>query len=79
MGHNAPLWVKGAITEEIFKSAWVWVSNHYKNDDTIIGFDLKNEPHTNTGDLKIKSQSAIWDDETISNRLIKFLLAYSQG
>jgi len=79
MGHNAPLWVKGAITEEIFKSAWVWVANHYKNDDTIIGFDLKNEPHTNTGDLKIKSQSAIWDDETISNRLIKFLLAYSQG
>ncbi len=79
MGHNAPLWVKGAITEEIFKSAWVWVANHYKNDDTIIGFDLKNEPHTNTGDLKIKSQSAIWDDETISNRFIKFLLAYSQG
>ena len=62
MGHTAPLWVNGAITEEVFKSAWVWVANHYKNDDTIIGFDLKNEPHTNTGDLKIKSQSAIWDD-----------------
>lgn len=62
MGHTAPLWVNGAITEEIFKSAWVWVANHYKDDDTIIGFDLKNEPHTNTGDMKIKSQSAIWDD-----------------
>ncbi|HOV26844.1 MAG TPA: cellulase family glycosylhydrolase [Pseudobacteroides sp.] len=65
MGHNHPLWFKGAITEEIFKSAWVWAANHFKNDDTIIGFDLKNEPHTNSGTLKIISQSAIWDD---SNR-----------
>lgn len=62
MGHTAPLWVKGSITEDIFKSAWVWAANHFKNDDTIIGFDLKNEPHTNTGDMKIKSQSAIWDN-----------------
>jgi endoglucanase len=62
MGHTAPLWVKGSITEDIFKSSWVWVANQYKNDDTIIGFDLKNEPHTNTGDMKIMSQSAIWDN-----------------
>jgi len=64
-GHTHPLWFKGSITEEIFKSSWVWVANHYKNDDTIIGFDLKNEPHTNSGDLKIISESAIWDN---SNR-----------
>ncbi|QNU66059.1 cellulase family glycosylhydrolase [Ruminiclostridium herbifermentans] len=64
-GHNYPLWFKGAITEKVFKDAWVWVANHYKNDDTIIGFDLKNEPHTNSGDLKIMSESAIWDN---SNR-----------
>jgi endoglucanase len=62
MGHTVPLWVKDSITEDIFKSAWVWIANHYKNDDTIIGFDLKNEPHTNTGDMKIKSQSAMWDN-----------------
>jgi len=67
MGHTAPLWVKGAITEDIFKSAWVWVSDYYKNDDTIIGFDLKNEPHTNSGDLKIISQVAIWDDSSRAN------------
>lgn len=65
MGHTHPVWYKGTITEEIFKSAWVWAANHFKNDDTVIGFDLKNEPHTNTGTLKIISQSAIWDD---SNR-----------
>lgn len=61
-GHTAPLWTKGAITEEIFKAAWVWVAGKYKDDDTIIGFDLKNEPHTNAGDLKIMSQSAVWND-----------------
>lgn len=65
MGHIYPLWFKGAITEEVFKSAWVWVANHYKNDDTIIGFDLKNEPHTNVGTMKNIAESAIWDD---SNR-----------
>jgi len=67
MGHTHPLWYKGAITEEIFKAAWVWVANYYKNDDTIIGFDLKNEPHTNTGTLKFKSESAIWDDSNHKN------------
>lgn len=66
-GHSHPLWTKGSITEEVFKKAWVWVANYYKNDDTIIGFDLKNEPHTNTGDVKIKSQSAIWDDSDDTN------------
>lgn len=67
MGHNYPLWYKGSITEEVFKAAWVWVANYYKNDDTIIGFDLKNEPHTNVGTLKIKSESAIWDDSNHKN------------
>ena len=66
-GHSYPLWYKGSITEDVFKSAWVWVANYYKNDDTIIGFDLKNEPHTNVGDVKIKAQSAIWDDSDLEN------------
>lgn len=63
-GHSYPLWFKGTITEDVFKSAWVWAANNYKNDDTIIGFDLKNEPHTNSGDLKKVSESAIWDDSS---------------
>lgn len=66
-GHSYPLWYKDSITEEVFKEAWVWVANYYKNDDTIIGFDLKNEPHTNTGDSKNISQSAIWDDSAREN------------
>ncbi|OPZ84547.1 MAG: Endoglucanase E1 precursor [Firmicutes bacterium ADurb.Bin419] len=67
MGHNHPLWYKGSITEEVFKSSWVWLANHYKNDDTIIGFDLKNEPHTNVGNVKIKNDSAIWDNSNHPN------------
>ncbi|WP_010249057.1 cellulase family glycosylhydrolase [Acetivibrio cellulolyticus] len=66
-GHIYPLWYNGTITEEIFKSAWVWVANYYKNDDTIIGFDLKNEPHTNTGNVKMKASCAIWDDSNDPN------------
>ncbi len=66
-GHTAPLWYNKTITEKVFKDAWVWTAERYKNDDTIIGFDLKNEPHTNSGDLKIKSQSAIWDDSDHQN------------
>lgn len=66
-GHSYPLWYKDSITEDVFKSAWVWIANYYKNDDTIIGFDLKNEPHTNTGDMKNKAQSAIWDNSDLAN------------
>jgi aryl-phospho-beta-D-glucosidase BglC (GH1 family) len=66
-GHNYPLWYKGDITEEVFKSAWVWVANEYKNDDTIIGFDLQNEPHTNTGSIKELSESAFWDNSDREN------------
>jgi endoglucanase len=66
-GHTYPLWVNGSVTEDVFKSAWVWVANRYKNDDTIIGFDLKNEPHTNTGTYKILAQSAIWDNSSRAN------------
>lgn len=66
-GHTNPLWVTSNITEQMFKDAWVWVAERYKHDDTIIGYDLKNEPHTNTGDMKIKAQSAIWDDSSDAN------------
>ncbi len=67
MGHTHPLWYKDSITEEVFKSAWVWMASQYKDDDIIIGFDLKNEPHTNSGTLKIKNESAIWDDSDHKN------------
>ncbi|WP_161794571.1 cellulase family glycosylhydrolase [Demequina globuliformis] len=44
-GHTAPVWHTDAVSEEDFFVAWEWVAQRYAHDDTIIGFDLKNEPH----------------------------------
>ncbi len=44
-GHIYPTWYKGAITPEIFYQAWEWVTDRYKNNDTIVAMDIKNEPH----------------------------------
>ncbi len=57
MGHLKPLWYDGNITTEMFYSAWVWVAQRYKNDDTIVAFDLQNEPHG----------EARWDNSNSSN------------
>lgn len=44
-GHNAPLWSAEGISTEDFMVGWEWVAERYREDDTIIGFDLENEPH----------------------------------
>ncbi|WP_062132790.1 cellulase family glycosylhydrolase [Demequina aestuarii] len=44
-GHNAPLWSAEGISTEDFMVAWEWVAERYRDDDTIVGFDLQNEPH----------------------------------
>lgn len=45
MGHVYPVWYNGTITTETFYSVWEWLATRYKNNDTVIAFDLKNEPH----------------------------------
>ncbi len=45
MGHMKPLWTDGAITEDDYIRALEWMAERYKGDDTIIAYDLKNEPH----------------------------------
>ncbi|MFZ5987336.1 MAG: cellulose binding domain-containing protein [Bacillota bacterium] len=45
MGHVYPVWYNGTITTETFYSVWEWLAERYKNNDTVIAFDLKNEPH----------------------------------
>ncbi|BEU04266.1 hypothetical protein OAG1_30660 [Agarivorans sp. OAG1] len=80
MGHIAPLWYKGDITSEDFYSTWEWVTERYKNDDTIIAYDLENEPHGNP-QQSAAGEFAKWDDstdennwkhacETVSNRVL---------
>jgi len=44
-GHNENMWYKGDITEEVYINALAWMAKRYKDDDTIIAYDLKNEPH----------------------------------
>jgi endoglucanase len=59
-GHIAPMWYKGSITPEMFYSAWEWVTAEYKNNDTIVAMDVKNEPHGKQSE----SPRAKWDGST---------------
>ncbi|MCG8569286.1 MAG: cellulase family glycosylhydrolase, partial [Spirochaetes bacterium] len=59
MGHIDPLWYKGSITPEIFIQTWQWFAERYKNNDTIIAYDLENEPH---GKPYQSADAARWDN-----------------
>ena len=57
-GHNHPVWYNGNITGDDFVEALSWCAERYKNNDTIIGYDLKNEPHGKASE----TPHAIWND-----------------
>ena len=63
-GHNVNLWYTDKVSVDDFYSALEWAADRYKNNDTIIAFDLKNEPHgkPNEGD-----KAAIWNDSKQAN------------
>ncbi len=63
MGHMKNIWTDGDITEQDYLDALSWISSRYKNDDTIIAYDLKNEPHGKANE----SPRAKWDDSTDSD------------
>ena len=45
-GHDYELWYgKAGITTKDWQDTLVWLAKKYANDDTLIGYDLKNEPH----------------------------------
>ena len=58
MGHMKPLWTDGDISEQDYLDGLSWMADRYKNDDTIIAYDLKNEPHGKHNE----SPRAKWDD-----------------
>ena len=62
-GHFAPLWYTDKISEADYLASLSWMADRYKNDDTIIAYDLKNEPHGAVGD-DIK---AIWNNSNHPN------------
>lgn len=68
LGHNYPVWYNemssGKFCDtKLWIDMWVWLVNRYKNDDTIIACDLKNEPHGKPGE----SPMAKWDGSTDVN------------
>lgn len=69
-GHNYNLWygketTDGTmVTTDLWIKSLVWVAEKYKNDDTLIGYDLKNEPH-GKGQEGVKA--AKWDGSTDEN------------
>lgn len=44
-GHMVNLWYSDKISTEDFLNALSWMADRYKDDDTILVYDLKNEPH----------------------------------
>ncbi|SDA11846.1 Aryl-phospho-beta-D-glucosidase BglC, GH1 family [Ruminococcus sp. YE71] len=63
-GHNANLWYTDKVSVKEYYAALEWMADRYKDNDTIIAFDLKNEPHgkPNEGDAAAK-----WDDSKDAN------------
>lgn len=57
MGHMKPVWTDGDIDEQDYLDGLSWMAERYKNDDTIIAYDLKNEPHGKHNE----SPRAKWD------------------
>ncbi|MCR5123143.1 MAG: cellulase family glycosylhydrolase [Ruminococcus sp.] len=57
-GHNYPLWYDDKFSTDDWLEALSWFCEQYKDDDTVIAIDLKNEPHGKPEEGKF----AKWDD-----------------
>ena len=57
-GHNHPVWYTDKISEDQYVEALTWIADRYKNYDTIVAYDLKNEPHGKASE----TTHAIWND-----------------
>lgn len=63
-GHNVNLWYTSKVSVDQYYSALEWMAARYKNNDTIIAYDLKNEPH---GKPNEGNNAAIWNDSKQAN------------
>ena len=57
------------ITWDDWKDSITWLAEKYANDDTILAYDLKNEPHGKRGynGSECPDTIAKWDDSTDLN------------
>ncbi len=63
-GHMTNLWYTDKVSEKDYLEALKWAALRYKDNDTIIAFDLKNEPH---GKPSEGSRAAVWNDSDSPN------------
>jgi aryl-phospho-beta-D-glucosidase BglC (GH1 family) len=61
--YQEPLWYDATFTMKDFIASWEWLTKRYKNDDTVIAMDLKNEPHGKYNGPKV----AKWDGSSDPN------------
>lgn len=63
-GHTVNLWYNDSVTTEDYYKALEWMADRYKDNDTIIAYDLKNEPH---GKPYEGDKAAKWDTSKDAN------------
>ncbi|MBO4997395.1 MAG: cellulase family glycosylhydrolase [Lachnospira sp.] len=63
-GHTKNLWYTDKVSTKQYYNALEWMAARYKDNDTIIAYDLKNEPH---GKPDEGSNAAIWNDSKAEN------------
>ncbi|MBP5491955.1 MAG: cellulase family glycosylhydrolase [Clostridiales bacterium] len=61
-GHMTNLWYTDKISIQDYYDSLAYLADRYKNNDTVIAFDLKNEPHG-----KPSEEKAIWNTSTSDN------------
>ena len=62
-GHQIATWYDSRFSTADWIEALEWVTEYYKNDDTILAIDLKNEPHGKPEE----GEFAKWDNSTDKN------------
>lgn len=63
-GHMTNLWYTDKVSEKEYIAALKWAAARYKDNDTVIAYDLKNEPH---GKPSEGSRAAVWNDSDSPN------------
>ena len=61
-GHMANLWYTDKVSIQDYYDSLSYLADRYKDNDTIVAYDLKNEPHG-----KPNEDKAIWNDSELDN------------
>ncbi|MBN1699309.1 MAG: cellulase family glycosylhydrolase [Spirochaetales bacterium] len=64
-GYQHNLWYNEQYNFNHFREAWRYLAGHYRYNDTVIGFDIKNEPHGKLNEEGFRA--AKWDSSLDPN------------